>query len=611
MSASATLANKDGVYTTALIWTVIQLHLEAVAVEKGIVPDDCLSGSTSWVDGVIHSVDDGRGISENSLQLSIKSAFAHLAKKGIATIKHDGASPETVMDQLADWGGIPSSRQDNTGIGSGSISSVISGSNLLTEMRKVAQAGQADLFTQVGGVLTSDAWKDNTSAINFTIPSEMIKSTKLTRSNATGPSRILVRGGFISRYDEGEKVLTGSDEPDPFKNPGDGPDDPSKQGEIPTCTRNGLGIAKQEAKLRNLSGDKIDLRNGRTVASGDADIISTRVNADGTVSVVVEDGATPYMDPALRTTSIRIVGRTRPSWEWNTPNSFFTPLRQGELRRSRVLGAIGLQLGPGPSPGPLGGTNVTGGDPDSDRTSMEEEKIRIEAVVEDPDLIAEYGIIEEQIDNLYLTTHESMFAAAKRRFQEFKMQRNAWSIEIQYMPCLRLNQVVTFTTPDDDITVVGVISGLQTNFTADPPEANMTLVVESTVELGGTTYASNNLFNFPDLNGIDGTVWVGSSGTSAHGKYVSIPSGDTLSQSVEVETGVSYSLEYDVRAGGGGGGITSSMAGCGAGGSSATGDDVTVAFVASCTGTLTVTWTGTGSEGGYVARPRLFKTITA
>ena len=88
-----------------------------------------------------------------------------------------------------------------------------------------------------------------------------------------------------------------------------------------------------------------------------------------------------------------------------------------------------------------------------------------------------------------------MMNVAMRRFQEVKMERNAWTVEIAYLPGLELNQVVQFDTPETYEGVPETVTGLLTDMSVDAdltaPTVMMKLLVLSFEELGATTYTND------------------------------------------------------------------------------------------------------------------------
>jgi hypothetical protein len=131
-------------------------------------------------------------------------------------------------------------------------------------------------------------------------------------------------------------------------------------------------------------------------------------------------------------------------------------------------------------------------------------------------LISDWGIIEESIDNKYVTCKEDLFAIGVMRFQQWFMENDAWEFDIVPKHDVKLGDYVQLTVPPKagcpERLVNGIISGVKADYNASSSEFTMTLTVLSTDSLCSTTYVSGNLIkNFCGSNG-DGE-WT-SSGTT-------------------------------------------------------------------------------------------------
>ena len=107
----------------------------------------------------------------------------------------------------------------------------------------------------------------------------------------------------------------------------------------------------------------------------------------------------------------------------------------------------------------------------------------------------------EEVGNKYVYTKDRLFDLAVRRFQEIKMAENTWNVQTGYLPCIKLNQVVTFQTLDTEDepsrTITGIVGGisLEHSETDEGPSTIMNLTIMSTDCLGDDTYTSGNLVN--------------------------------------------------------------------------------------------------------------------
>lgn len=125
---------------------------------------------------------------------------------------------------------------------------------------------------------------------------------------------------------------------------------------------------------------------------------------------------------------------------------------------------------------------------------------QIELVAQSPQVLT-VGPELEEIGNKYVYTKDQLFKLAVRRFQEIKMAESTWNVQTGYLPCIKLNQVVTFETLDTEEsparTVQGVVGGISLEHSEgdDGPATIMNLTIMSTDCLGNDTYTSGNLVN--------------------------------------------------------------------------------------------------------------------
>jgi hypothetical protein len=216
-----------------------------------------------------------------------------------------------------------------------------------------------------------------------------------------------------------------------------------------------------------------------------------------------------------------------------------------------------LNTGGGPAGG--GGVPNRRGQAGFSKAADEAVEVQLELSIDDPDLQAAYGVVEEQIENRHVKSKERMSHIAIRRFQEVKMQLKSWELEVAYMPCLELNTVVQFTTPPiGDVTysqtVTGILTALSVNYRSDP-KASMKIVVESVEDIGATDYEFANMLHDQNISGTGAdTEWTasftGSGYAQADGGKITLNCGVTGTCSVlgslfEVDDNEDYNISFD------------------------------------------------------------------
>ena len=549
--ATVNLINKDKQYGSALRWTPFQVTTTASVLHSSLADVTCFEGSKIWVYGIVLSVDDTRELYEIFCSLKIGSFAARLGKKPVNTEKYDFADTSAVLAELAStYGGLGSAVYDFSPItGDGKIYAVISGNNILEEMKKVAQTAKAYLFVDETGILTAKHWKDNTSGVDIVIPPQAINSAAIGRDTSIIPSQLTVRGRYVSQFDCGDQVLSSEDWDNPFTPQSFRPHD--KQGQLKKCAWLGVGQVESEIILGKLRGSKEDLRNATYVVSGDAEFSFTTAVKDNTVRIALSGPSSAYLSQGNKEFDVKVTGKMRPKNEYVGANSQMGPLRSSMLVPGTILGRMarnltGLPMAEWPE-------DLLKG-PDKDKTADEPDPLRIEMVVNDSDLQAEFGVVTEQLENLYVFDYETLFNIAVRQFQEYKMKRNTWKVNCMYLPCLELNQVVTFTTPDGE-EVTGLLTDIEIQYDSTP-KMGMGLVIEAFDDIGSTTYNSSNLFLYPELCGTSNSAYAwnntstGDSYCDMMGGYVALggtPSGvAALWQGFDLEIGEEYTLTYEL-----------------------------------------------------------------
>jgi hypothetical protein len=598
---SIELTNDSNQYTDALRWTQMQVALDA-AVLSDLTDDSCFAGDVTWLNGVIHEVSSAYGLSRNAVSLKLQSYFSAFKRKAVNSERYDD-SVSLVMSEIATiFGGIPSSLIDFSDLTSSNVYAVVSGNNLLAELQKLANVGLADLYVNRGGIMVTGSWKDGSSTVDHVIDDAAIISATRGVGSGSGPSRFIVRGRFISTFEAGESVLSagGDNKGQPRGN------DPSKQGQVRKCTRQGVGSATNRVKIKNLSGDDPDVRNSRvTTASGSQSRVS-RVVSSGRGEMVVEIESPTGGDLGQGDSEIEldVRGERKPKQEYEDPNSKQRPLRENISDEGYGRGNMGRSL----QDLPVAQYPKNEGGKDSDKASDEPDPIRIEMWVNDPDLQNEFGVVTQQVDNLYASDMDTLFELGIRKCQEFKMARRTWQVNTKYLPCLEVNDVVTFTTPDDENTVTGRLTQITVKYSGAGPKADMALAIQSFEDIGSTSYTSGNLLLYADMVGVNGVNWVGSGAALMMNGYVALADGGSISQGVNLEGGISHTVTFSLKKASGGS-LTFSVPGSSVLQSYASGGDFTITFTASA-GLNNFTWTSSNPSGWYMHSPIVRKTVT-
>jgi len=362
------------------------------------------------------------------------------------------------------------------------------------------------------------------------LPDETIISATLQRSREKGPSRITVRGQWQGSYGCGTKMLN---------NAVSGPPDSIKRDH---CYQNGLGETVSTLTFKNLAGNKEAIRNAGFIFDGDQEFSKlVDVPESGSTAILdVTPNGSSYLPPGtLSQTSAVILARTGDGQETDDPG---TKSRVNDDRLSQHDHVIASMTGTPPGAFSVGNT-------DSDKTGDARDGNRLEMIVQDSDLALEFGVSSDEVDNPYISDQYTAFAVAVRKFKEFKMQRNTYKVVVAYMPCLKINNVVTFTTPDGAKTVTGRVANITVGYAVTPKSitTSMTLLVESFEELGGTIYTTGNMLYYPSLCGINGIHWVLHSGSVyAVSGYLAFESGGVIRQTLFLLPGTLHTLVFEL-----------------------------------------------------------------
>jgi len=503
----------------AVLGKPIEVWLEASADLLGNVPAGCWEGDVRWVYGLVSNREDNNVVSDHTVSLRVVSFASRLSNKPANTERLSGTCKEALELLASRYGGLPAAMYDFTDCGANPMHEIVAGSDLLGEMGRIAAAGRCDLCVQRDGVLTAVAWKDASSAVDTVIPPQAVEQARRVSAveGAAGgvPTRIRVRGKYRTDYDCGEVDFTKSQLPS-TSTPAGGGNQPTR-GAAQKCIMTGKGtpaiIAKQAA---DGNGEDIDNSDVQT-SWGSAKLVGEggESSPPGFFQTQIT-GPDDYVPAGEQSVTVERQGRKHPMAEIEAAVAKYERLAQereaeaqGQESMTRRLGAKPGGRGVGGVSGGFAGFAPWGGG-SPDHNTDEPEATQIELVLEDPDLMALYGVIDEDIWNPYVSNLDTLFEIAVRRFQEAKMLEDQWDVRCAYLPCLQLGDVVTFTVPQTLEEITGAVTGIRLGYEPSP-SATMDLTVEALTSLGTTEYVSPNLLECSIFQGAavstENAVW--------------------------------------------------------------------------------------------------------
>lgn len=505
LTGSLRLANPDCTFVvTCEVCQPVALSLEGVT--SGVCGpcgdlsgDTCFTENPNWLAGLVVGYQEADLFDDvPTIVGNVVSYHDYLKNKPINTEQFKDVDLSIVLSDIAStYAGLRLGLLDfNIPVGFTNILGPVSGNSTLDELKKLAQAGYANLFTQVGGKLTIEQWKDHTSPVDYVIPSELLTSAEKSPVSPGRVTMVKCRGAGVSKYDCGKQVFTDS-RTSTTANGGysniAGPKNSCAVSGIPTPTLNlsfdNLAAAKEDVKNAEIESDNVDTSEVFNVEDGSF-----------TTAITNTDGS--YFGPGKTDFQVMVSGFKRPHYEYTTGDGMHPII--GPIAQKRADGFQEMWSNQGIWPWPnnsfySGGFGNDQGNASgtyyADQTSIE----RIETSVINP-AISDCGVRVEQIDNPYVMSKEVLFLIGIRRFQEMHMQENTWLIEVPYIPCLKINQVVQFNPSCQegcsDTEITGLIAGIEIRYDAKP-DVTMKIVVWGFECLGGTAYISENLIISP------------------------------------------------------------------------------------------------------------------
>lgn len=528
-TGTVVLANASNQYGSADRWSVINIAVTASIVDEIDIADSTyFAGTVTILSGVVTSPLNEWKIANNSFTINVSSFFSTLNRKALNTQTYTGTVGAAIADILTNYCGLPTALYSVSISNNATLNSTVSGNDAYAEIMKLAEVGLCDCFCQIGGQLVIEPWKGFLSSVDVVIPPEAVIAVSKRRSTEKGVTRVMVKGRYTGDHNCGPKSL--------FQNH----TDPS-QVKKDKCYMNGIPEPSSRVVFKNLTADKQDLNNAAFVLSGDLtfDHMNSKEQQNSLATVFASEDATPSFveDVGLKTITSVILSRNtgNASEKGDGVDRHSKGLKKGLSAADKVFARMA-----GLPPGTVLAPDQTAESGDSD------DRNRLTISVVDTGLIAEFGIIQEDLDNEYIPDGLTAFLIALRRFQTFRMQRNTYQVQLTFLAGLSINDVVTFELPDGSDTITGRVSALRYNYAANPTKVVIDAEVQSFEELGVTTYTSPNLFVYSECCGINQSDWVSSGEAYASSGFFLFASGSSVYQPMVLTVGLTYIVTVEL-----------------------------------------------------------------
>ncbi len=484
--------------------------IDSIANE-GALLDNCLTDGLvppRWVYGLKMSYD--KSIENGSANISVASFFEHLKGKAISTQQFKGEYIKNVFDTLFSYYlGVPSFLVNIVGYNGNvweedTILGPIEGADTYAELQALCTAVGANLFVQTDGKLTIEKWKDHNDPVEYAIPSRMTISAEPAGYSKGRTTVIRARGASLGMLDCGEQVLTNNDDTDGS----------SKKGNMKKVAVSGIKTKSVKITHNNLTGTQDDIRNALEVSPSVERIGSKKNIGNGTYTArYTPKSLTTFFGPNPASIDFLIYGTKQSKQSEGFYGDYFGPKyhkaysHNGSFENSQLKWLAGMFPVPFSSfgKGAFGSSLFNNKEDDSDSKDGKYQQDQptfqqLEIVATSPEE-ALRGPELEEIGNKYVYKKDKLFDLAVRRFQEIKMAENTWNVKTGYLPCIKINQVVTFETLDTEEApsrvIKGVVGGISLEHTEtdEGPQTTMSLTILSTDCLGNDTYTSSNLVN--------------------------------------------------------------------------------------------------------------------
>lgn len=462
----------------------------------------------AWVYGLKYSYD--LDIEQGTASMNVRSFFEHMKGRAVSTQQFRGTSIKSVFDVLfAYYLGVPSFLFNIVGYNTtvwddDTILGPIEGADTYAELQALCTAVGANLFVQTDGRLTIEKWKDHNSPVEYAIPSRMIVSADPSGYERGRTTVVRARGAALGMMDCGEQVLTNNDDTDGS----------TKKGSMKKVAVSGIKTKSVKITHNNLNGTQDDIRNALEISPTVERLGGKKNVGSGTYTArYTPKSLNVFFGPNPASIDFLIYGTQQSKQTEGFYGSYFGPKYHKAYSNSGGFESKQLQWLSGMFPVPFSsfGKGAFGSaifnnqtdDPDNKSGDYQQDQPtfqQIELVAESPQVLT-IGPELEEVGNKYVYTKDQLFKLAVRRFQEIKMAENTWNVQTGYLPCIKLNQVVTFNTLDTEESpsreIQGVVGGisLEHSETDEGPSTIMNLTIMSTDCLGNDTYTSGNLVN--------------------------------------------------------------------------------------------------------------------
>ena len=483
---------------------------------------DCYSERPRWVAGLLTGFGETQDGISDAVDLTISSYFERLSNKPISTYLFSSNSAAVVQQLLDYFAGIPAELY-NLDLVVNPVLGSIDGGSVMDAIKLAAQACMANVYVQVGGVLEIARWKDHNSIIDLVIPSELMGPVSKRANQLVPRLAVLVRGAKVDTAGCGERVVsdarTGNTNGGLSSNPG-----ASQHTAI-----SGIDTKQVQAVIANLNAAKKDLEEAQMLMGGQLKVERQQANDGNIAFVLVPDNPAQVIGPNGKQDKVLTLAAWRQARKEQRDqekalkalNFRMGKNRQAQLALQKVLAEAFKATGK-PSKFPASAMGGMAGGPDTkagaiagNLASNQQSNDQLSAYAFNNNVGPECGNSFEEIENTLVASRDVLFRIAVRRHQEILMDNNTFQIELNhYIPCLRLNQVVQFQTPGTSTcpprTVRGLVTEINTNYTAEGSAAKMSVAVADLTVLGQTEYTSSNLLEFQcggGGNGLQQNPW--------------------------------------------------------------------------------------------------------
>ena len=452
----------------------------------------CFDESPEWVSGLLLSLSNDNFLAK----FNVVSYFEWLRTKSIETQTFNEVGVRTALNTaLTFYSQVNLGLVDISSAVDNPIKGPIRGADTMAELQQLAAAGFSNLFIQVGGNLTIERWKDHESPIELVIPEDFIHDAFPVLFSNPNTTVIRVTGASVSSLNCGDQVLSSSN---------------GNPGPVRVCTVSGIPIPSLNYQFTNVSGEREDILSSRLNSAE----ITDNLLGDQTARNNVEKGQFDQEVGKIDETYIDSEG-------FSFDYSLFGPLRSvndeisyGSVSDQNYGGGYAgntewFNLLPKiiaknfPIPYSAFGLGAFGSQtflkPLLSRENTPETTLQQTSAVAFRTTTPPNGISDESISNKYAYKPEILFRIATRRLQESIMSQNTYNVIMEYLPCIKLNQVVELTIPATENcpkkVIKAIVGGISMNYNVGDKKIDhgMRVTVMDTTCLGNTEMCSGNL----------------------------------------------------------------------------------------------------------------------